>query len=99
MDDEGVLRQVAVGRLMLDNFVNIKAYWVMSGLDNAVKSQHFGANDFDGTVVDERITHMAGCETPVGVTEDNLRNLIEKAGRVPMRRNALYELLEVPVAG
>ena len=51
MDSEGVLRQVAVGRLMLDNFVNIKAYWVMSGLENAVKSQHMGANDFDGTVV------------------------------------------------
>jgi len=97
MDSEGVLRQVAVGRLMLDNFVNIKAYWVMSGLDNAVKSQHCGANDFDGTVVDERITHMAGCETPVGVTEENLRNLIKQAGRSPARRNALYNLIEVPV--
>ena len=99
MDSEGVLRQVAVGRLMLDNFVNIKAYWVMSGLDNAVKSQHCGANDFDGTVVDERITHMAGCETPVGVTEERLRNLIQEAGREPVRRDALYEIIEVPVAG
>lgn len=96
MDDEGVLRQVAVGRLMLDNFVNIKAYWVMSGLENAVKSQHCGANDFDGTVVDERITHMAGCETPVGVTEERLKNLIVEAGRVPARRDALYQLLERP---
>ena len=98
MDSEGVLRQVAVGRLMLDNFVNIKAYWVMSGLENAVKSQHMGANDFDGTVVDERITHMAGCETPVGVTEDRLRNLIKKAGREPARRDALYNIIEKPAA-
>lgn len=98
MDSEGVLRQVAVGRLMLDNFANIKAYWVMSGLDNAVKSQHCGANDFDGTVVDERITHMAGCETPVGVTEERLRNLIREAGREPVRRDALYNIIEMPVA-
>lgn len=97
MDSEGVLRQVAVGRLMLDNFENIKAYWVMSGLDNAVKSQHCGANDFDGTVVDERITHMAGCETPVGVTEDRLRKLIIDAGREPLRRNALYQPIKVSV--
>ena len=98
MDSEGVLRQVAVGRLMLDNFVNIKAYWVMSGLENAVKSQHMGANDFDGTVVDERITHMAGCETPVGVTEERLRDLIRKAGREPARRDALYNIIEKPAA-
>lgn len=97
MDSEGVLRQVAVGRLMLDNFAHIKAYWVMSGLENAAKSQHCGANDFDGTVVDERITHMAGCETPVGVTEERLRNLIKESGRVPARRDALYNRLEVPV--
>jgi len=45
----------------------------------------------------ERITHMAGCETPVGVTEENLRNLIKQAGRSPARRNALYNLIEVPV--
>lgn len=94
MDSEGVLRQVAVGRLMLDNFDNIKAYWVMSGLENAVTSQHYGANDFDGTVVDERITHMAGCETPVGVTEERLRDLIRQAGRLPARRDALYNVME-----
>ncbi len=99
MDSEGVLRQVAVGRLMLDNFDHIKAYWVMSGLENAAKSQHYGADDFDGTVVDERITHMAGCETPVGVTEAALRQLIEEAGRHPARRDALYRVLEAPVAG
>ncbi len=94
MGSEGSLRNVAVGRLMLDNFDHIKAYWVMSGLDTAARSQWFGADDFDGTVVDERITHMAGCETPVGVTEERLLNLIVDSGRKPQRRDALYNVIE-----
>lgn len=94
MGSEDVLRNVAVGRLMLDNFDHVKAYWVMSGLENAARSQHFGADDFDGTVVDERITHMAGCETPVGVTQDSLTQMIVDSGRVPVRRDALYNVIE-----
>lgn len=89
-----VVRQVALGRLMLDNFDHIKAYWIMSGLENARRAQFFGADDFDGTVVDERITHMAGCETPVGLTEESLRQMITDSGRNPVRRNALYQALE-----
>lgn len=94
MGPEDVLRQVAVGRLMLDNFDHVKAYWVMSGLETAAKSQFYGADDFDGTVVDERITHMAGCETPVGVTETHLTGMIRDTGREPRRRDALYNLIE-----
>ncbi|MCA9792446.1 MAG: aminofutalosine synthase MqnE [Candidatus Eremiobacteraeota bacterium] len=94
MDSDQILRNVAVGRLMLDNFDHIKAYWVMSGLETAARSQWFGADDFDGTVVDERITHMAGCETPVGVTEGSLTNLIREAGRRPVRRDALYNPID-----
>jgi len=93
MDSEGVLRNVAVGRLMLDNFGHIKAYWIMSGLETAARAQFFGADDFDGTVVDERITHMAGCETPVGLTETSLQQMIRDSGRTPARRNALYQVL------
>lgn len=89
-----VVRQVALGRLMLDNFDHIKAYWIMSGLENARRAQFFGADDFDGTVVDERITHMAGCDTPVGLTEEGLRQMITDSGRIPKRRNALYEIIE-----
>jgi aminodeoxyfutalosine synthase len=88
---DDVIRQMSLGRLMLDNFDHIKAYWIMSGLENACKAQRFGADDFDGTVVDERITHMAGCETPVGMTEAGLLQMIKDAGRRPVRRNALYE--------
>lgn len=91
---DDVVRQTAVARLFLDNFDHIKAYWVMSGLESARRSQFFGADDFDGTVVDERITHMAGCDTPVGLTETGLRNLIIESGRQPCRRNALYHAIE-----
>jgi aminodeoxyfutalosine synthase len=91
---DDVVRQTAVARLFLDNFDHIKAYWVMSGLESARRAQFFGADDFDGTVVDERITHMAGCETPVGLTETGLRNLIIESGRQPCRRNALYHAIE-----
>ncbi len=94
VDEKEVLRNVAVSRLMLDNFPHIKAYWVMSGLATSQQAQWMGADDFDGTVVEEKITHMAGCETPVGVTESRLRALIEEAGREPRRRDALYRLVE-----
>ncbi len=93
MNGDDVVRNVAVGRLMLDNFPHVKAYWVMSGLENAARAQWAGADDFDGTVVDERITHMAGCETPVGVTENSLLQLIRDSGRKPMRRDGLYNLI------
>ncbi|MBI3924425.1 MAG: aminofutalosine synthase MqnE [Armatimonadetes bacterium] len=94
MSEDGVLRNIAVGRLMLDNFDHVKAYWIMTGLETAQRAQWMGADDFDGTVVDERITHMAGCETPVGVTERRLRGLIEECSRTPARRDALYTALE-----
>lgn len=94
MDDDQSLRNMAVGRLMLDNFDHIKAYWIMSGLETAARAQWFGADDFDGTVVDERITHMAGCDTPVGLTEESLRRMILETGRRPHRRDALYNLID-----
>jgi aminodeoxyfutalosine synthase len=92
MGQEEMLRTVALGRLMLDNFPHIKAYWVMSGLETAAQAQWFGADDLDGTVVQERITHMAGCQTPAGLTEDRLCAMIRQAGRVPVRRDALYRV-------
>lgn len=99
MGEPDVLRQVAVGRLMLDNFPHVKAYWIMSGLEAAARAQHHGADDLDGTVVDERITHMAGCETPVGLTEEALRRTIVESGRIPARRDALYRVLDSPPVG
>ena len=91
-DGDNVVRQIAVSRLFLDNFEHIKSYWIMSGLETARRAQFFGADDFDGTVVDERISHMAGCQTPVGLSEEALKAMIRESGRVPVRRNALYQL-------
>ena len=58
------IRNYAVGRLLLDNIPHIKAYWIMVGQPIAQISQRFGVDDLDGTVVQEKIYHMAGAKTP-----------------------------------
>ena len=91
MDD---LKNLAVSRLVLDNVDHIKAYWTQTGLKLAQLALSFGADDIDGTVVEETITHMAGAKSPRGVTEASLRDLIRAAGRVPVRRDTLHRDLE-----
>ncbi len=86
----GDLRHIAIARLMLDNFSHIKAFWIMLGIKLAQVSLSFGADDMDGTVVEEKITHMAGARTPQGVTVARMRELIEEAGRIPIERDTLY---------
>ena len=88
------LKVHAVSRLLLDNIDHLKAYWVMTGLKMAQLLLSYGADDIDGTIVEERIVHMAGAESPLGVTEDELRSLIREAGRDPVRRDTLYRPLE-----
>jgi aminodeoxyfutalosine synthase len=88
------LKVHAVSRLLLDNVDHLKAYWVMTGLKMAQILLSFGADDIDGTIVEERIVHMAGAESPLGVSEDELRALIREAGRDPVRRDTLYRPLE-----
>src|SRR6202012_4170466 len=84
------LRQIAVGRLMLDNFPHIKSYWQMVSPKMAQISLRFGADDIDGTVIEEKIYHDAGATTPQGLRRKDLITLIEKAGRVPVERDTLY---------
>ena len=84
------IRQVAVGRLLLDNFAHIKAYWQMMTPKIAQISLRFGADDLDGTVIEEKIYHDAGAKTPQGMTRKGLCHLIEAAGRVPIERDTLY---------
>ncbi|HEX9427818.1 MAG TPA: aminofutalosine synthase MqnE [Candidatus Polarisedimenticolia bacterium] len=84
------LRQLAVGRLMLDNFPHIKAYWIMMTPRVAQQGLHFGADDLDGTVVTEEIFHEAGAESPQEVARRQLVDLIEQAGRNPVERDTLY---------
>ena len=84
------LRNIAVSRLMLDNFPHIRAYWIMVGLKMAQIGLNFGADDIHGTVTEEKITHMAGAKTPQVITADEIKRLICEAGRVPVERDTLY---------
>ena len=84
------LRSVAVARLMLDNFAHIKVYWIMTGLKVAQVALSFGADDIDGTVTEEKITHMAGASTPEAVSVEELTRLIREAGHIPIERDTNY---------
>ena len=84
------MRQIAVGRLMLDNFSHIKSYWQMVTPKMAQISLRFGADDIDGTVVEEKIYHDAGASTPQGLRRADLVRLITEAGRIPFERDTLY---------
>ncbi|MGC2638259.1 MAG: aminofutalosine synthase MqnE [Acidobacteriaceae bacterium] len=84
------IRQIAVGRLLLDNFPHIKAYWQMMTPKIAQISLRFGADDIDGTVIEEKIYHDAGATTPQGMRRQELMRLITEAGRVPVERDTLY---------
>jgi len=88
------IRQVAVGRLMLDNFAHIKAYWQMMSAKIAQIALRFGADDIDGTVIEEKIYHDAGAETPQGMRRSDLVRLITEAGRVAVERDTLYRAVE-----
>ena len=92
------LRQLAVGRLMLDNFPHIKAYWIMMTPRVAQTGLHFGADDLDGTVVTEEIFHRAGAVSPQQVARQRLIRLIEEADRVPVERDSLYNPVAAPAA-
>ncbi len=87
------LKVLAVSRLMLDNFDHIKAFWIMIGPKLAQISLNFGVDDFDGTVVEEKITHAAGADTGQALTRRELIGLIRAAGRVPVERDTLYNVV------
>ncbi len=86
---------IAVSRLLLDNIPHIKVFWIMVGLKTAQVALAFGADDVDGTVVEERITHAAGAETPEAISSDELRAVIAGAGREAVERDTLYRQVEV----
>jgi aminodeoxyfutalosine synthase len=84
------IRQIAVSRLILDNFPHIKAYWQMLSPKIAQIALRFGADDLDGTVIEEKIYHDAGATTPQGMRRQDLVRLIEEAGREAIERDTLY---------
>jgi aminodeoxyfutalosine synthase len=88
---EDDLRTIAVARLYLDNFKHIKSYWVMLGQDVAQLALNFGANDIDGTVIEEKISRAAGGRSGMIMTRSNLETIIRRSGRIPIERTTLYE--------
>lgn len=88
-------RVFAASRLLLDNTPHLKAYWIMLGLDTAQMLLEFGVDDLDGTVMQERIYHMAGATTPQEVAKDELLRVIRAAGRIPAERDTVYNVLRI----
>jgi aminodeoxyfutalosine synthase len=84
------IKAIAVSRLLLDNFDHIKAYWIMMTPKVAQIALSFGADDLDGTVVEEKIYHDAGATTAEFTPRADLERLIREAGRVPIERDTLY---------
>ena len=89
------LKIIALSRLYLDNFPHIKAYWVMLSEGITQIALHFGADDIDGTIGEEKVTHAAGAATPVGLTKQKMVSLIRGAGYVPAQRNGEYAIVKL----
>ena len=92
-DGVTVMRLMAVSRLFLDNIPHLKAYWAMLGIKAAQMALWAGADDFDGTIVEERIGHAAGADSPKGLTLGDLRHAIEAAGMLPVERTPDFKTL------
>jgi aminodeoxyfutalosine synthase len=87
------LRNLAVSRIYLDNFDHLTAYWVSMGLPLAQVSLNYGVDDLHGTIMEEKIFHMAGAKTPQEQTVEALEHVIREAGRVPIQRDSFYRHL------
>jgi aminodeoxyfutalosine synthase len=93
------LRNLAVSRIYLDNIEHLTAYWVSMGLQLAQISLNFGVDDLHGTIMEEKIFHMAGATTPQQQTVESLRRAISEAGREPMQRDSFYNHLPTTKIG
>jgi aminodeoxyfutalosine synthase len=88
------LRNLAVSRIYLDNIDHLTAYWVSMGLPLAQISLSYGVDDLHGTIMEERIFHMAGATTPQELTVATLNRVIREAGRVPVQRDSYYRHID-----
>src|SRR5205809_6740951 len=88
------LRVHAVARLMLDNIPHVKAFWIATGIEVAQTALWFGVDDLDGTVQEEKNDHMAGARTPEAMTPREIERLITAAGREPVERDTLYNVIQ-----
>lgn len=89
------LKNLAVGRLFLDNFRHVKSHWIMVTQPLSQVALHFGVNDLEGTVVREKIYHAVGAHTPQAMSLDELLRLIRGAGKVPAERDSFYNILRM----
>jgi aminodeoxyfutalosine synthase len=90
-----LLKDIAVSRLLLDNFPHIKAYWIQLGEQVAQLALSFGADDMDGTILEEKITHAAGAKTPLQLAKERMEDLISAAGQQPVERDTIYNIKRV----
>jgi len=89
------LKVIALSRIILENVPHIKAYWVMLGEKTAQVALKFGADDLDGTIVKERITHSAGAKSKEGLIIDELVFMIKSANLIPVERDSFYNELKI----
>ena len=89
------LKTVAVCRLVFHNVPHVKAYWIMLGVGIAQLALLFGADDIEGTVYEEKITHSAGADSPQGLSKSELIRLIKDVGKIPVERDALYNRIKI----
>ena len=87
------LKNIAVGRLFLDNVAHVKSHWIMVTPAISQVALHYGANDLEGTVVREKIYHAVGAHTPQAMTLDDLLRLIRGAGKIPVERDSFYRAI------
>lgn len=93
--NEDLLRDIAISRILLDNFPHIKAYWIQLGVELAQAALSFGADDLDGTILEEKITHAAGAKTPLQLAKERMEDLISSAGYVACERDTVYNIQRV----
>ena len=89
------MRTIAVSRIYLDNFDHLTAYWVGLGLKLAQVALSYGADDLHGTIIEEKIFHMAGATSPQLQTEAAMIKAIRETGRTPVQRNTFYEPIKI----
>ena len=90
-----LLKDVAISRLLMDNFPHIKAYWIQLGVELAQLALSFGADDMDGTIGEEKITHAAGAKSPLELAQDRMEQLIASSGYQPVERDTIYNIRQV----
>ncbi len=90
-----ILKTIAVSRIVLNDFKSIRAYWVMLGEELSQIALNYGANDIDGTLIEEKISHAAGAQTPVNLQISRIQELIRGAGKVPAQRDTFCNVMQV----